>query len=190
MSGGKVCLDLLGRQVCAGWRDALSSHFNPSGSAAFPVWGQGQRVEFKVKARTDQLGVHCPRPDGGGGCFAGVPGSPPRTSNLLPPAGSVGSSVPQVWGRGLRGWGLRGWGLRGRGRGRGRGVGAGQPVPAARGESAHPSPGSRGPSTKLFLFMRVSVGWPLSRQRVLSLEAILECAAHLLRTEDGRLNSS
>lgn len=53
-----------------------------------------------------------------------------------------------------------------------------------------PPQAHEGWSTKLFLFMRVSVGWPLSRQRVLSLEAILECAAHLLRTEDGRLNSS
>lgn len=33
--------------------------------------------------------------------------------------------------------------------------------------------------------MIVSVGWPLSRQLALSPEAILECAAHLLRTEDS-----
>lgn len=32
-------------------------------------------------------------------------------------------------------------------------------------------------NTKLFLFMIVSVGWPPSRQLVLSFEAILECAA-------------
>lgn len=36
---------------------------------------------------------------------------------------------------------------------------------------------ARGWNTKLFLFMIVSVGWPLSRQLVLSFEAILECTA-------------
>ena len=74
-----------------------------------------------------------------------------------PPTGSVDSSAPQVQGRGRQGDGEL------------------YPSQPAGSLLTPPQALARGWKTKLFLFMTVSVGWPPSRQLVLSFEAILEC---------------
>lgn len=88
-----------------------------------------------------------------------------RPASFFPPTGSVDSLALQV-----RIWGL-GAGAEGEG------DEELCPSPPAGSLLAPPQALARDWNTKLFLFMILSVGWPLSRQLVLSFEAILECAA-------------
>lgn len=132
------------------------SHFNPRSSPA--SLGGALTVEFKVKARTDQMGVHSPGARWRGWMLYWGPREHPqgRRTSFLPQAVWAHRCPP---GAGLGSVGL---GSAGQGQGQGQGTGRRRTARPSRPRGVgSPRPRLPSASTKLFLFTMLSGAGPV-----------------------------